>query len=220
MTGSFRQVPTFADTIRRFSNNISELRRLAARDYEDLLQVSALCNEADQGDLDLGFFQCAMPVFEGLLPEPHNTAIQQLLFTCAHWHGLAKLHMHTDQTLQLLDNVTVQISTGFQAFNNKTCPAFDTQELRRETEARKRRALKKAKGKKGAVDPATRVSLDPAANPTEEVPDEPLRKKFNLQTYKYHALGDYADTIRRYGTSDSYSTEPVSDYESTRTTNH
>jgi len=35
-------------------------------------------------------------------------------------------------------------------------------------------------------------------------------KKFNLQTYKYHSLGDYPDTIRQYGTSDSYSTEPVS----------
>jgi hypothetical protein len=37
---SFRQVPTFGqDTIRRFSNNVSELKRLAARDFEDLLQV-------------------------------------------------------------------------------------------------------------------------------------------------------------------------------------
>lgn len=38
---SFRQVPTFGrDTIRRFSNNTSELKKLAARDYEDMLQVS------------------------------------------------------------------------------------------------------------------------------------------------------------------------------------
>jgi hypothetical protein len=36
----FRQIPTFGrDTIRRFSNNCSELKRLAARDYENLLQV-------------------------------------------------------------------------------------------------------------------------------------------------------------------------------------
>ena len=40
LTYSFRQVPTFgADTIRRFSNNVSELKKLAARDFEDLLQV-------------------------------------------------------------------------------------------------------------------------------------------------------------------------------------
>jgi hypothetical protein len=40
-TRSFRQVPTFgSDTIRRFSDNVSELKKLAARDFEDLLQVS------------------------------------------------------------------------------------------------------------------------------------------------------------------------------------
>ena len=36
----FRQVPTFGlDTIRRFRDNISEMKKLAAHDYEDLLQV-------------------------------------------------------------------------------------------------------------------------------------------------------------------------------------
>lgn len=36
----FRQVPTFGlCTIRRFQDNISEMKKLAARDYEDLLQV-------------------------------------------------------------------------------------------------------------------------------------------------------------------------------------
>jgi hypothetical protein len=34
-------------------------------------------------------------------------------------------------------------------------------------------------------------------------------KTFNLNTYKFHALGDYTATIRRYGTTDSYSTEAV-----------
>lgn len=36
------------------------------------------------------------------------------------------------------------------------------------------------------------------------------KKTLNLNTYKAHALGDYVETIRRYGTTDSYSTEPVS----------
>jgi hypothetical protein len=35
-------------------------------------------------------------------------------------------------------------------------------------------------------------------------------KTLNLNTYKHHALGDYSATIRKYGTTDSYSTEPVS----------
>jgi hypothetical protein len=40
--------------------------------------------------------------------------------------------------------------------------------------------------------------------------DEPLKKNFNLQTYKYHSLGDYVKTIRQFGTTDSYSTTTVS----------
>jgi hypothetical protein len=36
----FRLVPTFGThTIRRFKDNVSELKKLAARDYEDILQV-------------------------------------------------------------------------------------------------------------------------------------------------------------------------------------
>lgn len=42
-TLSFRLVPTFGrGTIRRFSNNVSEMKKLAARDFEDLLQVCGL----------------------------------------------------------------------------------------------------------------------------------------------------------------------------------
>jgi hypothetical protein len=35
-------------------------------------------------------------------------------------------------------------------------------------------------------------------------------KTLNLNTYKFHSLGDYASTIRMYGTTDSYTTEVVS----------
>ncbi len=36
----FREVPSFGrDSIRRFTNNVSELNKLGARDYENLLQV-------------------------------------------------------------------------------------------------------------------------------------------------------------------------------------
>jgi hypothetical protein len=38
----FRLVPTFGDgVIRMFANNTSEMKRLAARDFEDILQVSS-----------------------------------------------------------------------------------------------------------------------------------------------------------------------------------
>lgn len=41
MCQRFRQVPTFCNsTIRKFSNDVASLSRLAARDFEDILQVS------------------------------------------------------------------------------------------------------------------------------------------------------------------------------------
>jgi hypothetical protein len=36
----FRQISPFGrDTIRKFTNNVSGMKKLAARDFEDLLQV-------------------------------------------------------------------------------------------------------------------------------------------------------------------------------------
>jgi hypothetical protein len=83
----FRQVPKFGrDAIRNFPGNVSDLKKLAAHDYEDILQ-------------------CIIPVIEGLI-EPHNNAILQLLFTLAQWHALAKLQVHTDATVALLERTT------------------------------------------------------------------------------------------------------------------
>ena len=36
----FREIVSFGSTIRRFTNNVSDLKKLAARDFEDILQVS------------------------------------------------------------------------------------------------------------------------------------------------------------------------------------
>lgn len=57
-------------------------------------------------------------------------------------------------------------------------------------------------------------SITGTAAPTSKTTDKlPLprrrNKTMNLNTYKVHALGDYVETIRKYGTSDSYSTELV-----------
>ena len=44
----FRQVPTYGlDTIRKFSNNVSAMKKLAARDFEDILQVCPLKTTGD-----------------------------------------------------------------------------------------------------------------------------------------------------------------------------
>lgn len=75
---------------------------------------------------------------------------------------------------------------------------FQTRELERERAARQRRKDKNTANDGARPKPA--ASSNNARKP----------KHLNLKTYKYHALGDYVSTIRRYGTTDSYSTEPVS----------
>lgn len=85
-------------------------------------------------------------MFEGLLTEPHNTDVLKLLFTCAHWHALAKLRMHTDYTLALLDAETIRLGEEMRRFRDSTCKAFDTRELPFEVERKKRQqAAKKSK---------------------------------------------------------------------------
>ena len=146
------------------------MKKLAGRDFEDLLQ-------------------CAIPVFERLLPEPHNNHVMKLLFHMVEWHGLAKLRMHTEATLARLEQVTTDLGHLMRDFRDKTCAKFNTTELPREVEARNRRNA----GKKGRKAP----------NQSRKV------KSLNLHTYKFHALGDYVHTIRTFGTTDSFSTQMV-----------
>lgn len=63
----------------------------------------------------------------------------------AHWHGLAKLRMHTDDTLELLDKTTTSLGDAFRLFQSETCAAFDTKELQREADARDRKKTSKKK---------------------------------------------------------------------------
>jgi hypothetical protein len=85
-------------------------------------------------------------------------------------------------------------------FIRETCEAFDTKELKKEAAAHGRRTA--ALAAKGASSSAKGKA--PAAASTT-----PKRKKLNLATYKYHALADYVETIRRYGPTDNYNTQTV-----------
>lgn len=108
--------------------------------------------------------------------------------------------------------------------------SFQTRELPREALARARRATK-GKNKNTVATPISSLgpppiapgpsgqagSAAPPSNPslsnrTPSVPGTDTRrlKALNLDTYKYHSLGDVASAIRRFGTTDSYSTEIVS----------
>ena len=115
----------------------------------------------------------------------------------AEWHANAKLRLHTDSTVASLKELTRALGSLMRFFANRLCPDYDTRELPREEAARARRRAKK---KPSQNDPNTPSTLKTG----------PLRKVFNLVTYKLHALGDYVAHILRFGTTDSYSTQTVS----------
>ncbi|KAJ7635896.1 hypothetical protein B0H17DRAFT_899754, partial [Mycena rosella] len=121
----FRQVPTFGrSTIRRFHANVSEMKKLAARNFEDILQ-------------------CLLPVLEGLLPEPHNGILLDLWFTLATWHAYTKLRLHSSSTVQGFTSATTELGVQARRFIRTTCEAFVTYELPKETAGRARREAQK-----------------------------------------------------------------------------
>ncbi|PPQ66257.1 hypothetical protein CVT24_007275 [Panaeolus cyanescens] len=185
----YRDTPTFGETIRRFSNNAAAMSKLAARDFEDLLQ-------------------CALPVFESLLPNQHMQIILSLIFVLSTWHALAKLRLHTSSTLAALKAQTRELGFALRRFVKDVCPAYDAKDLPREEAARARRQANKAKkGTTASSKTSKKPSQRKNTRTNNESEDEKAKKTLNLFTYKLHALGDYVDTIWRYGPSDNYSTQ-------------
>jgi hypothetical protein len=140
-------------------------------------------------------------VVEGLLEEPYNGQLLTLLYRLAEWHALAKLRMHTEHTLEYLDKATTKLGHELRSFRDWTQKVYSCKELPRETDVRNRRRQQKANkdhkmtGQGGATATCKKA--------------KPKSKTFNLFTYKFHALGDYVQTIHLFGTTDSYSTQIV-----------
>ncbi|KAJ6486358.1 hypothetical protein C8R47DRAFT_979573 [Mycena vitilis] len=175
-------VPPFGRAIiRRFDSNASGMKKMAARNFEDLLQ-------------------CAIAVFEGLFNEPHNGRVLSLLFTFCEWHALAKLRMHTSPTLACLSEATTHLGRQLRHFVAHTCPHFDTRELPKEETARGRRKRNSRKLK---------TKPTPVPQKHGAAAADLKSKQMNLNTYKLHSLGDYFPFISWFGTSDSYSTQTV-----------
>jgi hypothetical protein len=130
------------------------------------------------------------------LPPPHNEIVLDLLFELATWHAFAKLRIHTDTTLNRFQAATKSLAASIRQFLRTTCETYLTQELPKEAAARGRR--KAALATKGSRS-VTNSKADAG----------PKSKKLNFRTYKYHALADYPDTIRRFGTTDNYNTQTV-----------
>ncbi|KAK7688185.1 hypothetical protein QCA50_008555 [Cerrena zonata] len=115
------------DTIRPFANNASEMKKLGARDFEDLLL-------------------CAVPAFEGLFDNNEdNKLVEQLLFKMAEWHAFAKLRMHTEETVKHLEKLTTNLGVLMRKFSTITCSRTETYELPREKAARERRQAEQSK---------------------------------------------------------------------------
>ncbi|KAJ7055705.1 hypothetical protein C8F01DRAFT_444509 [Mycena amicta] len=179
----FRRVPTFGRmTIRRFHRSVSEMKKMAARDFEDILQ-------------------CLLPVAEGLFEE-HDALIQRLIFRLAHWHAYAKLRLHTTATLERFHDATEKLCTTIRQFARDT-EHIKTHELPREQAARGRRTAAQA-AKKASAPAAPDV---PEPLDTEPVSTTRREKPLNLQTYKYHSIPDYPISIPLVGTTDSTSTQ-------------
>jgi hypothetical protein len=113
-----------------------------------------------------------------------------LLFQTAKWHALAKLRVHSESTLNHLESQTKVFGHRMRAFRDATKSEFNTVELPGESAARRRRSLM--------------AGGDSVAKQRGS-----SKKTLNLQTYKFHALGDYVQSIRLFGTVDSYSTQLV-----------
>ncbi|KAF9565461.1 hypothetical protein CPC08DRAFT_629877, partial [Agrocybe pediades] len=183
----YRRVSMFGrNTIRRFSNNALVMKKLAARDFEDLLQ-------------------CSIPVFEGILPTPrHNVFISELLFVLCTWHALAKLRLHTASTLNGLQETTKSLGQLLRDFVWKICCKYNTKELPREEAARTRRAATNAAKGKGVQNRRSKKTQSGGKSGSQK-----KKKVFNLSTYKLHGLGDYVPSIIDFATSDNYSTQRV-----------
>jgi hypothetical protein len=115
-----------------------------------------------------------------------------LLWELSLWHALAKLRLHTETTVTILEATTTNLGTAVRRFE-KSCRDIDTRELPKEVVARTRRDAKaNTSGRKG-----------------KQAASGSKKKTLNLKTFKWHAIGHLPHFIRRHGTSDSYSTQVV-----------
>jgi hypothetical protein len=153
-----------------------------------------------------------------------------LLYQLAEWHALAKLRMHTESTLTRMDSITTKLAHDIRKFKDQTCSTFVNIELQREAKARSKRQqngqVTKVSGYRMAPSsglqcpvrrdvipipgPSTPLTLGPC--PPAPIPPSKDKKKMSLtiHRYKFHVMADYVQTIRMFGTTDSYSTQTVS----------
>jgi hypothetical protein len=180
MTPSFHSVSSFGwSTIWKFSNSVSEMKKFAGRDFEDVLQ-------------------CAGPCFEGLFPKSVDSGIQDLLFIMACWHTLAKLHLYTEDSLDSFRGLTTVFTKQIWYFANKICPHFDMVKTPSECATSIRTEAARVRKRKPRH-----------SHLTSTQGAKWMAKDFTIATVKFHSIVHYPNAIARYGTTDSYSTQMV-----------
>lgn len=190
-------------TIRKFSNDVSGQKKVAARDYEDMLQVHNYIAPFFHSRKTYvhDYPQCSLAAFDGILPDEHHAEekiIMDTLFDFSVWHAFAKSRMHTESSLRVFDSITTSLGQQLRRFSKHVCLKFTTKETPAEMASHVRCNANTAKNSKSSVpsNPAT-TSLRKGC------------KGFNLFTYKFHSLGDYFRTILLFGTTNLYSTQIV-----------
>ena len=113
--------------------------------------------------------------------------------------------MHTDLTLDILDHLTTDLGDALWRFNETVCSAYEMQELPCKAASHHCQNATKVSStnNSGSLRKRSKAVTDLSSN---------KMKYLNIHTYKFHALGDYVGMIQQYGMTDSYSTEPVSDF--------
>ena len=187
-TCRFSIIPSFGrGTIRPFGPKTSKLTGLAARDFEQNLKA---CQHSMYTIACSLLPQCAMIPFEQMFRPEYDSIIQDMLWELAQFHGFGRGRIHWTTSLLMFDNSVITMGTAIRRFQMGVCPFIDTRELPRETDSRQHR--KKA-----------------SANDGQPVTITPKTRRLNLNTYKYHRLGDYPQAVREFGPLDVYSTQTV-----------
>ncbi|KAF9791086.1 hypothetical protein BJ322DRAFT_994532, partial [Thelephora terrestris] len=105
---------------------------------------------------------------------------------------------------------TKELGHQLRCYANKLCPKYATKPLPGEAAAAYRRRAAKIKP---AAPPGPAKTKKVAPGASEQPKKQNLKPKvpkgsgFNLETYKIHALGDYADNIEQFGPTDCFSTQ-------------
>ena len=133
--------------------------------------------------LTFSILKCILPVIEGLIPD-HDALLRSLLFCAANWLSLAKLHVHSESTLHVLNKLTKEYGrlTRQLARDTENVKMVETP---REAEIRRRRKV-------------------PGSTAASE--SGPKSKPITNSTFKHHMMTHYVLAIMFWGTVDSFTT--------------